>query len=85
MTQSIEETLQNQIKDLKSRILDTQDLLTHSQNSEKELATALTEIVNIIGLTSETGQVQLIDVVNAVKRLVDEVNHQKDTPLVESE
>lgn len=72
---TVEQQLELQVKDLKSRILDTQDALQQKVTSEKELAAALTEIVSIVGLQSETGQVQLVDVVDAVvelkKRLVE--------------
>ena len=71
MTQlTAEQQLTEQVKDLKSRILDTQDALVQSRQSEQELATALTEIAKAINLSSETGEIQLIDVVEAVKALV---------------
>lgn len=73
---TVEQQLELQVKDLKSRILDTQDALQQKVASEKELAAALTEIVSIVGLQSETGQVQLVDVVDAVvelKKRLDEV------------
>lgn len=71
MSQVTVEQLQDQVKDLKSRILDTQDAFQQKAESEKELAGALTEIVKIVGLQSETGQIALVDVVRAVQELVE--------------
>ena len=69
-----EQQLEIQVKDLKSRILDTQDALQQTQGQAQELVNALTEIVQTLELQSnESGQVQVADVIAGVKAMVEEL------------
>ena len=66
-----EQKLETQVKDLKSRILDTQDALTQAQAQGQELIGVLSELVQVVGLTGNAeGQIQLADLVETVKVLV---------------
>ena len=69
-----EQQLEIQVKDLKSRILDTQDALQQTQGQSQELVNALTEIVQTLELQpNESGQVQVADVIAGVKAMVEEL------------
>lgn len=66
-----EQKLETQVKDLKSRILDTQDALTQAQAQGRELIGVLSELAQVVGLTGNAeGQIQLVDLVETVKVLV---------------
>ena len=66
-----EQKLETQVKDLKSRILDTQDALTQAQAQGQELIGVLSELAQVVGLTGNAeGQIQLADLVETVKVLV---------------
>ena len=69
---TVEQQLQGQIQVLKSRILDTQDLLQQKTQSEQELSQALTEIAQIINVTGTNNQIQLMDIVETVRALIDD-------------
>ena len=69
-----EQQLEIQVKDLKSRILDTQDALQRTQGQAQELVNALTEIVQALELQpNESGQVQVADVIAGVKAMAEEL------------
>ena len=69
-----EQQLEIQVKDLKTRILDTQDALQRTQGQAQELVNALTEIVQTLELQpNESGQVQVADVIAGVKAMVEEL------------
>lgn len=69
MSEQIQQ-LQNEILVLKGRILDTQDIASQEQQKSKILTDTFTEIISIIGLQSETGEVKLNDVVDVIRALV---------------
>ena len=79
-----EQQLEIQVKDLKSRILDTQDALQRTQGQAQELVNALTEIVQTLELQpNESGQVQVADVIAGVKAMAEELERFKAPVQVE--
>lgn len=65
-----EQQLEITVKDLKSRILDTQDALTSAQAQGQELVKVLTTIAETIELAGDAeGKIQLEDLVTAVTEL----------------
>lgn len=69
-TQLTAEQLETQVKDLKSRILDTQDALHQAQEQSKELIGVLSALAEAMQLTAdENGQVHLADLVKAVTEM----------------
>lgn len=72
MTNQTQQTAEQIIAGLKSRILDTQDAVQQIQAQNQELIQTLTKISQLVGaVPDEQGQVSLDALVGAVEKLVE--------------
>lgn len=70
MTEQIQE-LQNQVVQLKSRILDATDAANSLQTQVQELSSALQAISELVGLRpNEQGTLALQDIIDGVKAVI---------------
>lgn len=78
MTEQIQE-LQNQVVQLKSRILDATDAANSLQTQVQELSSALQAISELVGLRpNEQGTLALQDIIDGVKAVIPVLEDESD-------